>query len=365
VSAANLQSLSVIIDSPILEVFDFVGNPDRLPEWVPFYSAIRPSFGGVARVGDEFAATISLIPPLRLPALGAMKMLSIDVDVTVDDVVQGRRITYRSVSAGWSTTCDLRPSGGQTVLTVTHSLWSGPGLWMTYWMGPLQIVITDALRQIMDGLKRRLEGRGIKPQPRIFFSYRRDRSRYVGGRIYDALVSEFGPGTVFRDTESLLAGNQWQADIDDALRKCSVIVAHIGEEWETDLLARARSESEHGADPDGLRLELEKGLESENVRFIPVLTAINDTQATYQRLISIEEAIARLSVPAPRLQARMTRKLEAQRLRADPDFARDIERLMRSVWNALRSPKEPLQEAEEVAEPGNAPADSELEHVEH
>src|SRR6185295_7703769 len=114
-------------------------------------------------------------------------------------------------------------------------------------------VVNDLIGEVLSGLKRRLETRNVESQPLIFFSYRRSQARYVGGRIYDALCSEFGPRSVFRDVDSILGGGEWTSDIDKALNECRVVVAHIGEGWEDALKQRWNDDP-----PDVLRLELER-----------------------------------------------------------------------------------------------------------
>lgn len=332
-SAETLLSGSVIIDSPILEVFDYIANPDHLPEWVPFYAGIEPTFGGVPDRGSRFTAQLKMFPtaidPFSLlrPFLGDLGWEAIEV--CVDDVVHGRRIAYRAQAVGWTTICDFQPSSGRTIVTTTHSLWSAGGLAMAYWMGPMQAIAGDLIRRILEGLKRRLEGRAVEPKPQIFFSYRRKHSPYVGGRIFDALASEFGSGTVFRDTDSLLAGGSWRGDIKEAIQRCRVIVAHIGENWERDLLDRKDTE-------DGLREELELGLQKKDIRLIPVVTSGKEGFLLDDRIKEIHGALRELGENAVNIRERFTSELQGQRLRADPDFRSDLELLMRGVWNAFR-----------------------------
>lgn len=338
-SSDTLLSSSIVIDSPLLEVFDYVADPEHLPEWVPFYSEIQRDHAsairrGIAKKGDKFTAILSMFPPVAnrlIPGLAFMpSMLPREIEVCVDDVVHGRRIAYRSQDAGWTTICDFEPFAGRTFLTTTHSLWSMQGLTMSYWLGPLQAVAGDLSRRVLEGLKRRLEGRAIEPSPQIFFSYRRTDARYIGGRIFDALTSEFGSGTVFRDANSLLAGRDWEGDIKQAIRACKVVVVHIGDHWEQSL-------QEKMDEYDGLREELEAALENvDQIRFIPVITSNEDDFSLNKRMTNVEHGIQHLGDLAPRMRKTFTAKLQVQRLREDPDFSSDLERLMRAVWNAFR-----------------------------
>jgi TIR domain/Polyketide cyclase / dehydrase and lipid transport len=329
-----LMTASVVIDAPLLEVFDYVSNATHLPEWIPFYSGIdirEAADQKRVRSGDRFTATLSMLPPaftrfastLGLPSGIVMPV----IEVCVDDVIQGRRISYRAEDVGQTTICDFRSTAGSTLLTVTHSLWSVPGLVASYLMGPLQAVSSDVLHRILASLKRRLEGRATQVEPRIFFSYRRNQS-YIGGRIFDALVSEFGSGTVFRDSTSLLAGRDWQTDINEAICGSKVVVVHIGDDWERQLA--------ENRPVDGLRDELETALKSKNsICFIPALTVRDKNETVSQRMKSIEEALTKLD-RASVIRKKFTSKLQAQLLREDPDFKSDLENMMRSVWSAFR-----------------------------
>jgi hypothetical protein len=324
---------SIVIDAPILEVFDFVADPRHLPEWVPFYSATSGYPYERARRGDYFEATLSIFPPVLNRFSGVREWMGAlwapKIRVYFDDVVLGRRIAYRSNDVGWTTICDFEPAGGRTVLTVTNSSWSFQGMAMDYWFGPYRAVLVDGLLRILEGLKERLEGRAVEQPPDIFFSYRRADSRYVGGRIFDALTSEFGRGTVFRDNESLLAGGSWRGDIAQAIRGCRVVVAHIGDDWEKELVRRRNS-------ADGLRDELELALKDSKAHVIPVVTSKRDALTTHDRFMEIEAALEDLGESSS-IRQKFTAGLQALRLREDPDFRSDLEQLMRAVWNQFRA----------------------------
>jgi hypothetical protein len=331
--SSNLRA-TTMIDAPVLEVFDYIASPGHLPEWVPFYSAVEPTGGDTPQKGSAFVARFSMLPTLmdQMPLFAQLApFASLRIRVSIDDIVPGRRIAYRANDLAWSTICDFEPSAGRTILTTTHSLWSTTGL---LWLGPMQMIADSFLQQVLDGLKRRLEGRAVDPKPRIFFSYRRTDSPYAGGRVFDALTSEFGAGTVFRDTDSLTAGGDWGIDLITAVQQCRVIVVHIGDEWEDRLLKNA------GKD-DALRDELEAAL-TNNARLIPVITSEHRTFAVYDRMKRIQDTLAKMP-PAigKRIRSQFNTRLQAQFLRHDPDFRPDLERLMRSVWHAYRKSQPP------------------------
>src|SRR5688572_4422497 len=343
-SSETLMTGSVVINSPLLEVFDYVANPDHLPEWVPMYSQVKARNvlePGRASIGDVFTARLSLVPPAIADMLPLWRWLpwseqirdilaAPEVDVTVDDVVHGRRLSYRA-NTGWTTICHFEPQSGRTTLSVTQSLWSLPGLYASYWMGPAQAIANDMIGKVLEGLKRRLEGRAVEPSPKIFFSYRRSDARYVGGRIFDALTAEFGVGTVFRDSNSLLAGGDFTDDIRSAVRQSSVVVVHIGDGWEEALIKRKDGE-------DGLRDELEAALSSGNkIRIVPILTSDSDHFSLYERMARIAAGVQALGDRAPYMREKFNARLQVLYLREDPDFRGDLEQLMRAVWVHFRS----------------------------
>jgi hypothetical protein len=302
-----------------LEVFDYIADPARLPEWVPVFSNTvtkHVAQHGRTSKGDTFMARFSLTPPAFQDMLFfrqlAMFIAIPEIKVTVDDVVHGRRLAYRA-NTGWTTICDFESSAGRTLFTMTQSLWSYPGLLMNYWIGPMKAIVNDMAINALEGLKGRLENRAIEFEPKVFFSYRRSDVRYVGGRIFDALTAEFGPGTVFRDSSSLLAGGDWNDDIDKAIKRCKVVVVHIGDHWEGDLLARLNTN-------DGLRDELEAALsEGNNIRMVPVITSNRDNFNHAERMAEIAITLEGLGDKAPHIREKFTSKLQALYLREDPD----------------------------------------------
>jgi hypothetical protein len=332
---------SAMIDCSVLDAFNYVANPTYLPEWVPFYNDVSPQFDRTLEKGDRFVATLSMVPPVwnrfaglpGIPTLfSSLLSTSWPIQVDVDDVVHGRRIAYRAKEVSWTTICDFEPMAGQTILTVTHSLWSMSGLMANQWLGPVQGTIGDLHRRVIDGLKRRLEGRQAEIEPKIFFSYRRADAPYVAGRIFDALTSEFGLGTVFRDADSLVGGRNWARDVTKVISECRVIVAHVADNWESELVKRADEDQ-----ADGLRDELEAGLKNPNAILIPVITSAQSSVTAHERLVAIGAVLSagQVAAKAPRICERFTPALQSHRLRPDPDFRSDLERLMRSVWFAF------------------------------
>lgn len=105
----------------------------------------------------------------------------------------------------------------------------------------------------------------LKPES-IVLSYRREDSIAITGRLHDRLTAQFGPGTVFKDFDSIPLGVNFKAYIDQAISRCSVVIAVIGENWLGGVGGASRLD-----DPrDFVRLEIESALQRD-VPIIPLL----------------------------------------------------------------------------------------------
>jgi hypothetical protein len=102
----------------------------------------------------------------------------------------------------------------------------------------------------------------------VFISYRRSDSDVAAGRLADDLMKIFGSAAVFRDLDTLEAGEDYTTALDHALDSCVALIAMIGPRWSsiTDDAGRRRLE-----DPaDWVRAEIRRALER-GIRVIPVL----------------------------------------------------------------------------------------------
>ena len=104
--------------------------------------------------------------------------------------------------------------------------------------------------------------------PRLFISYRRDDSAGHAGRLFDRLAERFGPKQVFRDIDTLAAGQDFVRAVRDSINQCDVLLVLIGTRWlsATDGEGRWRLAD----DNDLVRLEIASAL-ARNLRVIPVL----------------------------------------------------------------------------------------------
>ena len=146
----------------------------------------------------------------------------------------------------------------------------------------------------------------------IFLSYRRSDTSAVAGRLFDALVKLFGRHRVFKDVDSLSAGEAVRDRIRDAIEECSVFIALIGDDW-----IGTRNQ---GAQPrimddnDFVAFEVATALQRD-IKVLPVLVA----EASLPSLDTIPKELAQI------------RELNALRLRHDPDFGIDFHRLLKAL----------------------------------
>jgi hypothetical protein len=107
---------------------------------------------------------------------------------------------------------------------------------------------------------------------KLFISYRREDSEGLTGRIYDRLVAHFGKEAVFIDVDTIPYGVDFVEDVSDAVSRCDILLAMIGEQW---LDVRHKEGPHQGQcrldDPtDFVRIEIHAALERK-IPVIPVL----------------------------------------------------------------------------------------------
>ena len=160
---------------------------------------------------------------------------------------------------------------------------------------------------------------------RIFISYRRDDSPWESGRIYDYLKERFGRDLIFKDVDDIDVGDDFRRAIHVAVGQCQVLLAVMGKDWLTAKDAAGNRRLNNPA--DWVRLEIETALERE-VRVIPVLL-----DGTEMPLVSnLPESLQPLAYR------------NAARVRQDPDFGRDMDRVVGVIRRHLAA----LTETEEA-----------------
>ena len=103
----------------------------------------------------------------------------------------------------------------------------------------------------------------------IFISYRRDDSAGYAGRLHEELAERFGTGEVFRDVDTLRAGQDFDEAIRRRLEQCNACVVMIGPGW---LKAQnAAGQRRLGSAGDYVTMEIAAALGKPDVAVVPVL----------------------------------------------------------------------------------------------
>ncbi len=144
---------------------------------------------------------------------------------------------------------------------------------------------------------------------RIFISYRRNDSPWESGRIYDYLKEHFGRDFIFKDVDDIDMGDDFRQAINEAVGQCQVLLAVMGKDWLTAKDAAGNRRLDNPA--DWVRLEIETALER-NVRVIPVLL----DRVEMPLVSDLPESLQPLAYR------------NAARVRQDPDFIRDMDRVV-------------------------------------
>jgi hypothetical protein len=132
-----------------------------------------------------------------------------------------------------------------------------------------------------------LRGEGIGVAGGVFISYRREDSAGFAGRIYDRLIKQLDPKSVFLDVDNIQPGLDFFDVLDEKLRVCDVLIAIIGKNWNS----RTPEDNQRRLeDPDDfVRIEIEAALRR-GIRIIPVLV----DGATMPRREDLPESLQKL-----------------------------------------------------------------------
>jgi len=148
---------------------------------------------------------------------------------------------------------------------------------------------------------------------KVFISYRRTDSSQIVGRIDDRLEAAFGRKNVFRDLDSIHGGANFVGKINEAINQTDVALIVIGLHWidATDDKGNRRLDNPR----DFVRLEVEAALNRDSCRTIPILVSgahmPNDTM--------FPDSLKPLALR------------NAMSVRDDPDFRRDMERVLEEI----------------------------------
>lgn len=147
--------------------------------------------------------------------------------------------------------------------------------------------------------------------PKIFISYRRVDSQDFTDRLFEHLAKHFGQENVFQDvgdSGKIPLGVDFVEYLADQVRACDVVLVVIGEQWTRILQDRVNR------DDDFVRIEVESALAQQKV-VIPILKSATPMPAS----TDLPESIRKLA------------RLNASRVRPNPDFARDCETLAEGI----------------------------------
>jgi 1,4-alpha-glucan branching enzyme len=103
------------------------------------------------------------------------------------------------------------------------------------------------------------------PPPGVFVSYRRHDTAVAAHWLYVQLVAKFGSAHIFKDVDSIPAGEDFVDVITGAISACHTMLVVIGSNW-----LRVKAWRKVGKDDDFVLLEVETALER-GLRIIPVL----------------------------------------------------------------------------------------------
>lgn len=150
----------------------------------------------------------------------------------------------------------------------------------------------------------------------IFISYRRADSENVTGRIYDRLVQHYGKEPVFKDVDSIPLGVDFRTFLDEKVGQCQVLLAIIGDQWATitDDSGNRRLDNHQ----DFVRIEIESAIKRK-IPVIPLLVRRATMPIEEQLPIEIQGLAFRNGI----------------QIRPDPDFHKDMERLISALDIAL------------------------------
>jgi serine/threonine protein kinase len=148
--------------------------------------------------------------------------------------------------------------------------------------------------------------------PKIFFCYRREDSADVTGRIYDWLLNQFGQTSLFKDVDSIPYGVDFRMEIDKAISTSTVVLVIIGRKWLT--TAGKQRKRDLDSSSDYVRIELASALKRQ-IPVIPVLVA----GASMPSADALPDDIRDFSYR------------NAVRIKPDPDFRSDMDRLIKGI----------------------------------
>jgi hypothetical protein len=149
----------------------------------------------------------------------------------------------------------------------------------------------------------------------VFISYRRADAPDAAGRIYDRLTAHLGRDRVFKDVDSIPLAVPFPEWLRMTLGRAGIMLAVIGPSWVT---ASAEGKRRLDDPNDYVRWEIETAIGA-GIAMIPVTVA----NAAMPQALDLPESLHPLT------------KLNGQQIRPDPDFHRDMDRLISGIGRML------------------------------
>jgi hypothetical protein len=161
--------------------------------------------------------------------------------------------------------------------------------------------------------------------PNLFISYRRHDSADITGRLNDRLKSHFGGESVFMDIDSIPFGLDFRTQIGDAVGKCDILLAVIGEGWLTVAFDKGTKKGQPRLlDPDDyVRIEIETAL-SRGIPVIPVIVGRAEMPSKEELPDSLKDLSYR----------------NAAVVRSEQDFNIHVDRLIRGLEKLINKNRE-------------------------
>ena len=166
---------------------------------------------------------------------------------------------------------------------------------------------------------------------KIFISYRREDAADVTGRVNDRLRAKFGQDAIFTDVDSIPIGVDFREHLAHEVGQCDILLAVIGRRWIDIKDQSGQRRLDHAT--DFVRTEIESALK----RKIPVvpLLAHGISMPTEDEL---PESIKPLAFR------------NGTTIRADPDFHKDVDRLIAGLEQFFAKQSEkPAENKEKIA----------------
>jgi hypothetical protein len=170
---------------------------------------------------------------------------------------------------------------------------------------------------------------------KVFISYRREDSRDVTDRICDRLASHLGKENIFKDVDSIPLGTDFRRVLEKAIDECDMLLVVIGNRWLqlSDEADRRRLDY----DDDFVRIEIERAL-ARDIAVVPLLVNGATMPRPSDLPVSIQQFAFRHASP----------------IRPDPDFHRDVDRLLRSLGLDIAQNNIPRETSDNSVSGGHA-----------